>query len=350
MDTGNNRIKVLSQNDCSNSPFNFIQHLSILNLKNGASTGLALKSTLDEDDHLVIANWRSKLIIELDARTGALINQFTHPDFVEPTLLAVTSKGEIIVVDNEARSIFIFRDNKLKLKIDINAAITSINNSIIQQQQQQQNSTTQTITTNSSLQPANQLPLSKQSRNSTQKSNSNNLGTIGAICLDDKDNIVLASSRIAVFSSETGCLIRTFNCTDTLNNQNNRASLHSTTSILKESLLKEGLDKQSLHTGFSSKGSYSGLACDKGKTSYRFNFSSKKIYSFIFFYLGFLLATRMEKNNFIQVFDYEAGQFKYIIDSTDARLKRPTSLATTDDYHCIVVDLGNDCIKKYRYY
>lgn len=58
----------------------------------------------------------------------------------------------------------------------------------------------------------------------------------------------------------------------------------------------------------------------------------------------------MEKTNCIQVFDYETGQFKYIIDSTDAKLKRPTSLATTEDYHCIVVDLGNDCIKKYRYY
>ena len=322
LDTGNNRIKVLSQNDCSNSPFNFVQHITLDKLKNGASTGMALKQTVcdqaETDDHLFVANWRSKLIIELNARTGEIVKEFTHPDFVEPTLLAVTSKNEVIVVDNSARSIFIFReDNKLRLRIDANAAIASINSSAT------------STTTNASTTSV------KQSRNSTHLAHSqtvNNFGTIGAIALDKDDNIIVASSRIAVFSSDTGSLIRTFNCADTISNQNHRASLHSTTSLLKESLLKEGLEKShsSIATGgFSSKGIYSGLACDNR---------------------GFLLATRMEKTNCIQVFDYETGQFKYIIDSTDARLKRPTSLSTTEDYHCIVVDLGNDCIKKYRYY
>lgn len=326
LDTGNNRIKVLSQNDCSNSPFNFVQHITLNKLKNGASTGMALKRTAttnspqkveDEkqaDDHLFVANWRSKLIVELNARTGEIVKEFTHADFVEPTLLAVTSKGEVIVVDNSARSIFIFReDNKLRLRIDANAAIASMTNSSSQ-------NITSTNTTNSSATSV------KQSRNSTNHSQSvNNFGTIDSIALDKDDNIIIGSSRIAVLSSENGSLIRTFNCTDTISNPNHRASLHSTTS-----LLKEGLEKSHSQTaGFSSKGAYSGLACDNR---------------------GFLLATRMEKTNCIQIFDYETGQFKYIIDSTDARLRRPTSLCTTEDYHCIVVDLGNDCIKKYRYY
>lgn len=63
---------------------------------------------------------------------------------------------------------------------------------------------------------------------------------------------------------------------------------------------------------------------------------------------GVILATRSEKaKNFIQVFSYE-GDFLFTIDSWDSRLKRPSGLTVLGD-HVIVVDLGNDCIKKYRY-
>lgn len=63
-----------------------------------------------------------------------------------------------------------------------------------------------------------------------------------------------------------------------------------------------------------------------------------------------LLATRVDKHkNVIQVIDFTNGALKFIIDSNDAKLKRPSCLAITDDDHVIVVDLGNDCIKKYRY-
>lgn len=271
LDTGNNRIKVLSQNDCSNSPFNFVKHITLQSLKSGASTGMALKKPppatgQDElDDHLLVANWRSKLIIELDAGTGALIKQFTHPDFVEPTLLAVTSRGEVIVVDNSARSIFIFReDGKLRLRIDANAAIASINNSAAAPSNSAGHCAASLTSAALPPNPAS----AKQSRTSAcHTANGNNFGTIGAIALDKDDNIIVASSRIAIFSSETGSLIRTFNCADTISNQQHRASLHSTTSLLKKGLLKEGLEKPASTTGgFSSKGIYSGLACDnKGK-------------------------------------------------------------------------------------
>ncbi|OTF72758.1 hypothetical protein BLA29_006810 [Euroglyphus maynei] len=63
-----------------------------------------------------------------------------------------------------------------------------------------------------------------------------------------------------------------------------------------------------------------------------------------------LLAARAEKSrNIIQVIDYCNGLLKFSIDSNDAKLKRPSCLALTNDDHVIVVDLGNDCIKKYRY-
>ena len=260
LDTGNNRIKVLSQNDCSNSPFTFVKHITLQTLKNGASTGMALKKPApstgqDEvEDHLLVANWRSKLIVELDAGTGAIVKQFTHPDFVEPTQLAVTSRGDVIVVDNSAGSIFIFReDGKLRLRIDANAAIATMNSSAAATT----NSSNSHCASASAALPSKAV---KQSRNLASQSADKN--QIGAIALDKDDNIIVASSRIAIFSSETGSLIRTFSCADTIGNQQHRASLHSTTPLLKEGLQKEGIEKAHSTGGFSSKGVYSGLACD----------------------------------------------------------------------------------------
>lgn len=63
-----------------------------------------------------------------------------------------------------------------------------------------------------------------------------------------------------------------------------------------------------------------------------------------------LLATRVDKSkSVIQVINFSDGALKFAIDSNDAKLKRPSCLATTNDDHVIIVDLGNNCIKKYRY-
>ena len=53
--------------------------------------------------------------------------------------------------------------------------------------------------------------------------------------------------------------------------------------------------------------------------------------------------------SYIQIVDYQTGKAKFIIDSHDSKLMRPSSLATYGQ-HVIVTDLGNDCIKKYRFY
>jgi len=66
---------------------------------------------------------------------------------------------------------------------------------------------------------------------------------------------------------------------------------------------------------------------------------------------GMIVASRSEKGrNFIQVFRLSDGKLLSTIDSHDSKLKRPSGVATTNDRHLIVVDLGNDCIKKYRYW
>ncbi len=64
---------------------------------------------------------------------------------------------------------------------------------------------------------------------------------------------------------------------------------------------------------------------------------------------GNILATRSAKGkSVIQVFNSK-GEFQFDIDSFDDKLKRPSGLTTLPCGHVIVADLGNDCIKKFRY-
>ncbi|BET03393.1 IG_FLMN [Nesidiocoris tenuis] len=78
------------------------------------------------------------------------------------------------------------------------------------------------------------------------------------------------------------------------------------------------------------KGKYGGLAADED---------------------GRVLGTRTEKGRtFIQVIDLRAGAELSTLDSNESKLKRPSGLTAIANNHTIVVDLGNDCVKKYRYW
>lgn len=249
LDTGNGRIKVLSQNDCSNSPFEFVAHIEGHGLENKSATGIALTIS---GESLLVSNWRNKNITEVNFR-GEFIRNFSHRDFVEPTYLAVNSRGEIIVADNGAKCVFIFHPSgKLSRKISAEPTSPSIN-----------------------------------------KRNMTFFGVIEALAIGPNDEVIIADSKIQIFSAEGEPLRE----------------------IFSEGKLR---------------GHYGGIAFDEK---------------------GHLVATRVEKTkSFIQVFEYSSGQLKFVINSNEAKLKRPSGLATTNDYHCIVVDLGNDCIKKYRYH
>lgn len=64
---------------------------------------------------------------------------------------------------------------------------------------------------------------------------------------------------------------------------------------------------------------------------------------------GNILATRTEKGKcFVQVFNKER-KWLFDIDSDSERLKRPAGVATLHNQKVVVVDLGNDCIKVFRY-
>ncbi|XP_013385900.1 tripartite motif-containing protein 2-like [Lingula anatina] len=97
-------------------------------------------------------------------------------------------------------------------------------------------------------------------------------------------------------------------------------------------LQKFGKDGRFLHeldSGMNSpKGQYSGLTVDRH---------------------GNILALRSEKGrSYVQVFN-ASERLLFTIDSHDDKLKRPSGLAATQDFKVVVVDLGNDCIKKFRY-
>jgi len=77
------------------------------------------------------------------------------------------------------------------------------------------------------------------------------------------------------------------------------------------------------------RGSYGGVACDQ---------------------LGNVLASRTEKSrHYVQVFSLDTGKLQFWIDSDGSRLRRPAGLACSDDGCVLVADLGNNCLKQYRY-
>ena len=67
---------------------------------------------------------------------------------------------------------------------------------------------------------------------------------------------------------------------------------------------------------------------------------------------GLLLAARAEKSrSYIQVFNKDDGSVHSLIDSHGSKLKRPTGVALSrnSDGFAYVVDIGNECVQKYRY-
>jgi len=67
---------------------------------------------------------------------------------------------------------------------------------------------------------------------------------------------------------------------------------------------------------------------------------------------GFLLATHtVKKQSFLQVLRFESGELYSSIDSHGCRMKRPTGLAVTHGQReLVVVDIGFECVRKYRYF
>lgn len=134
---------------------------------------------------------------------------------------------------------------------------------------------------------------------------------ISAVCVAPSGEYVVADSRIQVFTPE-GVFVREIGATPV------------------------GAAAAAGASGGKGKGGrYGGLSCDAN---------------------GFLMATRTEKaRSFIQVFKFATGELYSTIDSHGCKMKRPTGLAVMGGgedggRHLVVVDIGNDCVRKYRYF
>jgi len=124
-----------------------------------------------------------------------------------------------------------------------------------------------------------------------------NFKEMSSVCICDNGDVIVGDTRIIVFNS-SGEFLREFGGIKT----------------------KEG-----------SRGRYCGLSLDCS---------------------GLLLAARAEKSrSYIQVFNKEDGTIHSLIDSHGSKLKRPTGVALSNntDGFAYVVDIGNECVRKYRY-
>lgn len=149
-DTGNSRIKVVSP------LLKETKHIVGDALEGRSVTGL----TLTPNDSLMFCNWRKKTITEVTP-AGELLSQFSHDALQEPTTLAVNSRGEILVVDNASNSIFVFLSGGKLLR-----------------------------------------------KWGSRGGEPGELGCVTAICCTPEDDVIVADSRIQVFTSE-GQYLRT---------------------------------------------------------------------------------------------------------------------------------------------
>ncbi|CAB3381544.1 Hypothetical predicted protein [Cloeon dipterum] len=236
LDTGNSRIKVLSLD------LEFIRHIENDGLKGRSCTGIALTR-----QGLIVVNWRTKSVTEIDPETGDTISSFSHNAFQEPVDIAVMPKsGKILVADNSASCVFVF-DGQGR-------------------------------------------PLLQVGKKGSQRGQFNLISSVAA---SPNDDILVADSRIQIFSSEGD---------------------------FKREIFAEGKGR----------GRYGGLTMD----------SENRI-----------IATRSEKcRHYIQVLSSEEDKVLSTVDSHDSKLKRPSGVAVMPEHHIVVVDLGNDCVKKYQYW
>lgn len=80
-----------------------VQHIVGEALEGRSVTGLARTPA----GSLAFVNWRRRTVTEVTP-AGQLLSQFTHELLQEPTALAVAPDGRILVADNAANSIFVF--------------------------------------------------------------------------------------------------------------------------------------------------------------------------------------------------------------------------------------------------
>ncbi|CAF0889158.1 unnamed protein product [Rotaria sp. Silwood1] len=286
LDPGNSRIKCLTIDG------KFIEHLATDSLVEPTSTGLAYRSSTST---FYLLDWKSKIITE-----------FT------------------ILNSNSSTT------NLIQSQIQINHQITC---SLFQEPVQialfEQHINSLLICDNNTL-----LIIDNRTGDLINKIDTRSFGikTIKAFTINLQDEIIISDHRIHILSYD-GKYLRQIS---SINQQqivdvdihitheppDLIASHHKQSSTIHQHT--KSINNQIIKGGF-----YTALCVDKN---------------------GLLLAGKCEKdgNAHIEIYDNQ-GHLLRIIDSYNQRLRRPCSLATTQDGCVLCVDLTTDSVRKYRY-
>ncbi|XP_072387490.1 tripartite motif-containing protein 2-like isoform X1 [Diabrotica undecimpunctata] len=96
---------------------------------------------------------------------------------------------------------------------------------------------------------------------------------------------------------------------------------------------------------FSAKGDFMEVIYDEGKGKGRYGGIAIDLDNKVL-----LTRTEQKGRTYVQLLSLTENNVNQCIDSHDAKLKRPSGVAVITNHHVIVVDLGNNCVKKYRYW
>ncbi|CAF1086530.1 unnamed protein product [Rotaria magnacalcarata] len=286
LDPGNSRIKCLTVDG------KFIEHLVVDSLVESTSTGLAYRSSTST---FYLLDWKSKFITEF-----TLFNSNSSSAHVNNSRIHINHQVTCSLF-NEPVQIALFEQH-------FNSLLICDNNTL--------------------------LIIDSRTGDLINKIDIRSFGikTIKAFTVGLQDEIILSDHRIHVLSYE-GKYIRQISSVN--QQQIVDVDIHITheppdliASHHKQSLTlpqhTKSVNSQTTKGGF-----YTALCVDKN---------------------GLLLAGKCEKdgNAHIEIYDNQ-GHLLRIIDSYNQRLRRPCSLATTQDGCVLCVDLTTDSVRKYRY-
>lgn len=285
LDTGNNRVKAMTVDG------HVTREIRGESLAHQSTVGLAIMPTTG---HLLTLNWRTLAVTEWTP-DGREIKSFTFSEFVEPLDLAVDSRGRILIADNGAKKIFVF-DRTARPLLSFPVKLSSNNGSSTID-----TAKSQLICTRA---PPTQCPSSLQ---------------VTCVAVGRDDDIVVGGG--------------------------DHVQIYDTSGKYVSELLDLSSGGHQHHSGNISNNKISapsavigGLAVDSD---------------------GYVLASVTEKQHgsYIAVCRYKE-KLLYTIDSYTSKLRRPSGVCILngvgngDDQiggHCLVADLGNNCVKKYRY-
>lgn len=349
LDSGNNRIKVLSKQG------QFVRHIQHSGLSEASSTAMAVTS-LNGVYHLLTVNWRQKQLCDYEispasdtaAAAAAKLSSHSFIDPVqEPINLCETFHPNVFVIEDKKRihlctnrALVLFESLENKMKTECN--IKSITSFCCHQTKRR------VFIADATASPASiyELDLDWLTDNQLESLIVKHVGRPSPAELDQQQQQEAADdtdrptspSRLSSNSFDTDAAAAKFtyrklSLSRKYPSSSSLASVSSNATI--SSFGTPSKPTNPVLTGATqptAKGTYTSL-CHDSRTNK-------------------LLAARCDKNKtVIEIFNSETGSYEYSIENSanDKALKRVTSMTCTQDGYVACVDLVQNCVKMYRF-